>query len=291
VDETDESAAPVPAQSTGAELPHGEPSQIEELTDVVADTSEIAGAAGYNRELTVLPFYCMDPRSYPDGAGARAAMASAEAAGYAGVKIYSPLGYLPADPRLADVFELCLEDGLPVLAHCGRGGAGHKGAVNLSDLAHPYNWIPVLDHLEAKYHGTTLPNGPFRLCLAHFDSLEDDADFAWWDEIINLIEKYLDSRTVRVYVDVSANYPGRRRVARRYFDRLSSRVFGDSRLERRLLFGSDWWMQLYSVSETEYLYTYFERYAGRRFYPEPSGGESLEELFEANAKEYLGRWY
>lgn len=36
-----------------------------------------------------------------------------------GVKVYPALGYLPSDPKLMPIFEICAEKNIPITAHCG----------------------------------------------------------------------------------------------------------------------------------------------------------------------------
>lgn len=266
--------------------------QTSELAQVTRNAAHIANSSGYGTNLKLIPFFGVDPRSYPNGVAAQAAVAQARQEGFCGIKIYPPMGYLPDDPRLADVFDYCLREGMPVMTHCGRGGAGRKGPVNFSDLAHPYNWVPVLENLIANRGSPPAPE-KFRLCLAHFDCLRYRDEVAWWDEITKLIERYHNNPVVKVYVDVSANHPKGHCVASKYFRRLKE-AFDNQEVRGSLLFGSDWWMQLHSFEETEYLKTYFDDYQHKSYYPgsnQAGGSAALKQVFEDNAREYLGKWY
>ena len=41
--------------------------------------------------------------------------------GFFGIKVYPSLGYLPSHPLLMEIFEICEQKNIPVIAHCGVG--------------------------------------------------------------------------------------------------------------------------------------------------------------------------
>ncbi|MEQ8197817.1 MAG: hypothetical protein ABRQ27_07415, partial [Clostridiaceae bacterium] len=69
----------------------------------------------------IFPFLAVDPRrkgimdliekKVGDGSGM-----------FKGIKIYTPLGYLPTHPDLKPVFEYCSKHDIPVTTHCSKGG-------------------------------------------------------------------------------------------------------------------------------------------------------------------------
>jgi predicted TIM-barrel fold metal-dependent hydrolase len=248
----------------------------------------------------IIPFVCIDPRSYDVVEGdTRAKMRSViedyVSRGFYGVKLYPPLGYLPEDVRLEGVFDYCMENQLPVLVHGGISGAGRKGAINCGDLAHPYYWIPVLNRLAKGYHeaesrGMDVRGWKFRLCLAHFGgsgpmSRESES---WWDEVISLMDLYAQEPAVEVYTDISYNVPKKRRQARRYCKGIR-RDFCLSDFRRsRILFGCDWWMYLYEMDPMTYYDFVFRRWRGSSFFPRCEGREGLLPILDANARRFLG---
>lgn len=52
--------------------------------------------------------------------------AFAERRSFFGIKIYPSLGYLPSDPTLMKIFEICERKNIPVTAHCGSGMVHHR---------------------------------------------------------------------------------------------------------------------------------------------------------------------
>jgi predicted TIM-barrel fold metal-dependent hydrolase len=110
---------------------------------------ELLQLAASTGDLDLIPFLCVDPRA--SSGDLLDDVKHYIGQGFRGLKVYPPLGYLPEDVRLEPVFDHCLEHRIPVTTHCSPSGAGRKGAVNCSELAHPYNWVPVLNRLKAKY--------------------------------------------------------------------------------------------------------------------------------------------
>lgn len=63
-------------------------------------------------------------------------LAEAADAGALGVKLHPVVhGFVPADPRLDPMYELCQDAGLVVLSHSGPGPAGAKGSARPGDFA------------------------------------------------------------------------------------------------------------------------------------------------------------
>lgn len=109
---------------------------------------------------TIIPFAALDPRrrdlqQVRDNAF--------DKLGFKGVKLYPPLGYAPTHPKLMElVYPYCLERGLPITAHCSRGGVCEKNKPCSALNADPDRWVPVLDKFPE-----------LKLCLAHFGGIED----------------------------------------------------------------------------------------------------------------------
>jgi predicted TIM-barrel fold metal-dependent hydrolase len=258
--------------------------QLAELADL-ARPSELRAAkqmAGYEGSLEVLPFMCVDPRSYPSENQLLGAVTDAVSRGIRGIKLYPPLGYLPEDGKLQGLYRYCMANDIPVLTHCSVGGAGRKGAVNCAELAHPYYWIPVIDRLLQDNDG-----GTFRLCLGHFGTVAEEKHFAWWDEIVELISSYAERPEIKIFSDISANFP-KKRNAKAFFRRLHQTIWSCPLLRRRILFGSDWWMQLFVLSEREYIDRVFDKWSGLRYYPGGNAAAFMKQL-ESNADAFLGK--
>ena len=84
---------------------------------------------------------------------------------FRGLKLYNKLGYAPDhDELMRKVYPLCRDRGLPVMAHCSRGGVYHKdwGSVRQDNVTAPKAWKPVLEECK-----------DLKVCLAHFGGPED----------------------------------------------------------------------------------------------------------------------
>lgn len=142
------------------------------------------------------------------------------------------------------MFTYCQDHGIPVLTHCSIGGGGVRGSQrNFAEYAHPHHWEDVLEKLANRQ-----ASGVFRVCLAHFDRLEDDPTISWSDQIMDLMERYLTHSSVEVYADIAFDIvePATSRF-RRYAENVERvRARG---LERRVLFGSDWWNYLMEIDD------------------------------------------
>lgn len=245
--------------------------------------NQVCQDAEYQTPLELLPFMCIDPRSYTQTRDLLKAVQDFRKNGGHGIKLYPPLGYIPEDERLYPLFEYCMKNNIPLLSHCSIGGSGRKGALNCSELAHPYYWIPVIDRLlAANLHGK------FKLCLAHFGSMENEADIGWWDEIIELIEHYSGKDQIMIFTDTSANIPKNSKQARAFFKERFTPIWENKGFpfKERILFGSDWWMQLYSITETEYIHKMFRKWANKSWFPEKNADKFMKQL-ELNADEFL----
>lgn len=177
---------------------------------------------------TVFPFLAVDPRRIGIKKLVRDQIITG---GFRGVKLYSPLGYLPSHPALNPVFKLCVQHRIPVTTHTSPGGlpsmcdrivtssrnkegvvlpivfdkkkflAEHtikKGeSVHSLFFADPDGWLDVLQS-----NGL----GTLRVNFAHFGGQENILAYAngdasasnWTGKIIRLMERF-----EQVYADIS----------------------------------------------------------------------------------------
>ncbi len=172
----------------------------------------------------ILPFLCIDP-SYQDGQRNCLDLFLEFFSGVYGkipfgIKIYPSLGYLPSHPLLMEIFAICEQKDIPVIAHCSSGTIhNHKRLMtNIEGLRYkngqfvnckewkffangnvyaeyfnsPNNWTPVLSQFKN-----------LRLNLAHFGGAEQIEKHikhgnSWVTKIIELCENYPN-----VYSDLS----------------------------------------------------------------------------------------
>jgi len=207
----------------------------------------------------VLPFFAVDPRR-PD-VKERFIKAFSAPDLFFGVKIYPALGYLPSDPILMEIFEVCEQKNIPITTHCGgyavhtthdeievRGlKADAQGNYipftetksfgmpkSIGDYFNsPENWIPVLKAFPK-----------LRLNMAHFgggseweiyvkERLEigrkSDTSVS---QIIELMYQYEN-----VYTDFAYT------ISRPYFYKTLRQLMDDNKvISERVMFGTDFYM-------------------------------------------------
>lgn len=176
---------------------------------------------------------------------------------FLGIKIYSPLGYLPSHPVLMRIYDYCVKYNIPVTAHCSEGGIATinfnplevKGImlVNACEtevnfkkwffpypfkqrsrfFAKPQNWIPVLKRFPK-----------LKLNLAHFGGTKHFCDYikgkkhSWTYDIISLMHEYKN-----VYADLSSTF-----YNIKFFPKLKKLIH--SKIGDKLLYGSDFYLNI-----------------------------------------------
>lgn len=155
---------------------------------------------------------------------------------YYGIEINPALGYLPSDPLLKVIFEVCSRKNIPIISNCGDdflyfNKSNTRTNALLMGFNEPKEWIPVLESFENLH-----------LNLAHFGGLE-----AWSNEqsitnhriehIIDMMHKY------KVYSDFSYTSGDKKAIEK--FNRLINGYSDDALLlENRCFYGSDFWLSL-----------------------------------------------
>lgn len=156
---------------------------------------------------------------------------------FAGIKLYPPLGFEPWPKDLKQrekvkyLYNTCIEKKIPITVHCGTGGFYvHKRGREFTD---PDNqWKKVLD----RYSG-------LKINFAHFGFGKK----RWQKSIIKLAEGRSG-----VYTDFSYNIE-----KENYYKKLSRLFNKNPKLEDRVLFGSDFMINLLRLnSYNEYLNCY-----------------------------------
>lgn len=198
----------------------------------------------------LLPFLGLDPRHRATEAQLTTWVQSLLVPNgvYCGLKLYPPLRVNPADPKLAPIWDLCQDLGVPVTSHCGAMGGGVRDEESCCQLAHPKYWRPVLERLARRKETLQSGTKTFKLCLAHFADLERPDDESWSDEIMELMLEH--DYGVKVYADLAYSKP---RANRSQFKSNLRRLAKEHLLDH-VLPGSDWW-NLYPdfASEQQFL--------------------------------------
>jgi uncharacterized protein len=209
----------------------------------------------------IIPFVCADPRRDDM---VELVKTYIEKHHFAGIKLYPPLGFFPTDSRFEALYAWAEEKQIPILTHCTPGGIytrvlpenrnhpqtneplpGRTAVQFASNYTHPRNYDPVLN----KY-----PN--LKLCLAHLgggaecrkfldqsneDTKDDKDNLSWTAIIIAQMRQYPN-----VYSDLS--YTGYDRDLLPFFKVLAN----TEKIEKRLLFGSDYFVVRAEATEREF---------------------------------------
>ncbi|MDA3852000.1 MAG: amidohydrolase family protein [Spirochaetaceae bacterium] len=217
----------------------------------------------------ILPFLALDPRrtelSGEDNLYSSFLRAFKPGSFFTGVKCYPAMGYLPSDPRLLPLLEICQEKNIPVTTHCGgtkvsglgpfmllKGeayvrawrlfpwgrdykiwknhpiGRGRKTKANF--LNHPRQWLPVLKMFPK-----------LKLNIGHLGGND-----AWWtfvhtqksqrlEAIVEMMEQYPG-----VYGDISG-IPLEPELLEGFLENEKWPI-----LRERALYGTDFWVNILS---------------------------------------------
>jgi len=216
-----------------------------------------------------------------------------ELGGFVGVKLYPPAGFAPIgnvarfgeargqrlDAALRALYGYCEPMAVPILTHASHSNGFEDG---YDDLAAPTAWEQVL----AEY-----PN--LRLCFGHFGHLHgvgpDSAHpspSSWSRRFLDLVDRYPN-----VYADVgNSKFALSDGYRSRYLPLLRALLGPDGTVDaafikrrRRLMFGSDYWMNTLSPDHAGYL-DVFRDEVGSHF----ADPELLDWFMGLNALRFLG---
>ena len=196
---------------------------------------------------------------------------------FAGIKVYPPLGFNPW-PEEGDgysssqdmqgecekvhyLYGFCIEHNIPLTAHCSDGG--FLVDKKYREFTNPTKWEKVLQQKQFE---------KLRLNLAHFGGVER---VDWRDKVADLVLKYENVYTDISYQGVDQNIYGKLKL---FFDRYDAAT--RSRLLRKIIFGSDFMINLQDI---ETYGTYLQYFADTKAF-------TLEEkdlLCHTNAMRYL----
>lgn len=197
------------------------------------------------RNALLLPFVGFDPRREIDTPGALAIVQKAvEEKGFAGVKLYPPMGFSPirntepeVDAVLTRLYTWSVEMAVPLTVHCNRT-QGAKGQVN-DKRSDPRRWGEVLE-THPKLH----------LNLGHFGGSRRVANQPFWPEEISLLARF-----EHTYADLGCHTDLLAREGREAYKTLLAELFAGagSPMSERLMYGSDWSMLLKHPGSEGYL--------------------------------------
>lgn len=195
-----------------------------------------------------------------DGESLRTLRWAVEEHGFVGVKIYPPMGFYPygnADPkmpynstktrpnpseideRLKQLYKLCTELDIPVMAHSGES-MGRDYGHDL--LPGPSGWREVIELSEEGAF-----ERPLRINVGHFggDSQRASDHDTWPSQFVELMKR---EKNTRLYGDLGywndlRSTSGKGDIARRRLNgTLGQPIGGGQSSSSRVMYGSDWLM-------------------------------------------------
>lgn len=200
--------------------------------------------AAIGRPGRILPFVAVNtlrPNHY-------AAMEQAiESLGFVGVKLYPSLGYEVETPAIRAVLKYCVDNDVPVLAHCTSGGFFKSETAR--EYCNPAHWRDLL---------TDFPD--LRISFAHFGgwggfSGQIAEQHAWAQVILELMHAHAG-----VYADLSFHVEMMRggQAQDHYLVSLRN-LLADDVLGSRIIFGTDAWLVQMQVTDEAY-WKFFRMY-------------------------------
>ena len=188
----------------------------------------------------VIPFYAADPRRDDLVEKVRANLGPGK---FRGIKIYPNLGYYPQDKNLMKVYEVCVENDVPVMSHCSPTGVWQYRLTpeDRARFGHPRNYETILKEFPS-----------LRLCLAHFGGSEEwnkhlksqtetEGDARAWVRWITDMIKSDDFPNLYTDISYTVFIPRVEGLYFDYFDYLKV-LLANEKIRNRVLFGSDYYM-------------------------------------------------
>jgi predicted TIM-barrel fold metal-dependent hydrolase len=185
-----------------------------------------------------------------------------EHGGFAGVKIYPPTGFFPLgneerfpgahgqrlDTAMRALYAYCVAMDVPILTHAAHSNGFKK---DYDKLAGPRGWELVLAEFPS-----------LRVCFGHFGHLhavgndpEHPSDHSWPSRFTALIDRYPN-----VFADVGNSKLPAKDGYKRDFTKLLRSYLGEgsptttqAKRRKRLLYGSDYWMNMMAPSHDDFL--------------------------------------
>lgn len=232
----------------------------------------------------VHPFVAFDPRRAD---GLELVRTAIETQGFIGVKVYPPCGFAPArnacllanvpdagaiDASLDALYDYCTRHDVPICTHCSTG---NEFSLGLRDLVAPHRWEPVL----AKFPKLRLNLGHF----GHMEGIDSKRGLrsceSWLRQAGVLMDKYEN-----VYADLSGSDLNTDATAATYAGFLRQSFAKYKSIPKRMMYGSDWWLNRFFDAAPNYLAKFQANFA-RLFPDEP---QMLADVLGQNALRFLG---
>jgi len=163
---------------------------------------------------------------------------------FAGIKLYPPLGFDPWPEeddlemeKVVTLYDLCVAKQIPITAHCSDGG--FRTTAKSEEYTSPKKWRHVLNAFPS-----------LKLNLAHFGKQKETPLLdSWRDMVIDLILEHDN-----VYTDISCLA-----FNETFYDELNDLLSQNDRLSSRIMFGTDYMMNLlWEESYNSYLLRFIQ---------------------------------
>ena len=233
----------------------------------------------------VHPFVAFDPLRAD---GLDLVKVAIEQEGFIGVKVYPPVGFAAArnecllpdkqrgkaiDQALDALYAYCATNDVPITTHCS---AANEFGLGYRDLVAPHRWEPVLQRFNK-----------LRLNLGHFGHSEGvdakrgfQACEAWIRQATYLMNQYEN-----VYADLSGSAFNESDDVAGSYAKLVQKAFSKyGSVPKRLMYGSDWWLNRFFEGAPVYFETFRTSFA-KLF---PGRNDLLADVLGNNAIRFLG---
>lgn len=185
-----------------------------------------------------------------------------EEKGFAGLKLYPPLGYYPFDERLNEIYAYAEKNQIPITTHCARGGVFYKGKITEEMKIHPKTGQHIKDqknkyftdiYTDPDNYRYVLQQFPkLKINLAHFGGYDEWQKYlgnnfveekqTWFDKICGLIKDFQN-----VYTDISYT------MFNADLFNLLKLTLQDEIIKQKILYGSDFYMVEQETTERLFL--------------------------------------
>ncbi|MCD4736095.1 MAG: amidohydrolase [Bacteroidales bacterium] len=219
----------------------------------------------------LLPFLSIDPRKQYPKPLYDYIREKFDKYGFVGLKIYPALGYFPFDPKLEDLYKFAVDNNIPVMTHCTKGGVYFQGKIRQEHLKPAnLNPNPVYDHdytkdakkriKHFKNHFTHPRNfeevlavyPQLKICFGHFGgssqvikSLGSQDNTPVTNFFLKDKEMVANKKYPNVFADVSYTLSEIKKI-RKY---LVDDVIQDPTFRNRVMFGTDYFLTIMEKKE------------------------------------------
>ncbi len=235
------------------------PPKLDYVSEQIPQSHEVTRTA--NGKL--LGFVAYDPRRGPEALNI---VKNAMAMGYAGVKLYPPMGYKPNDTAFNELYGHCQANNIPIMTHCTPVGFNAKLHSDFGLNSDPKYWGEVLE----QYPNLTLcfghaGGGDYKVEIKDEpgnlpDSVRTETFNGWYDpdnqghslwdteysyprKIIELCQIYPNVYTDMSYLHAIISDSGKRGA---FVNRLKTSVGNQDGQQydfgHKMMYGSDWHM-------------------------------------------------